>query len=1012
MNLARAIWTTPGVVLIMTSTAFAQQAGSLRGVVVDREFSTPVKGATVTIVETGLKVTTNDQGSYVFNELAPGSYTITVVKDGFVRQVRQSVLVNEGRLTDLDVELAGEFQDMDEVVVQELELAGSESALLELRLESPQLLDSIGADLMAKAGASDAAAALLLVSGATVQDGKYAVVRGLPDRYVSAQLDGVRLPTSDAKRRAVQLDQFPSSIIQSVQVSKTFTPDQQGDASGGAVNIDLKDIPDETSFQLRFQTGFNSQVRDAKGGFLTYDGGGLTQWGDSEAAGIPNLPNGTTWPNPVGTKPADVAGLDYKWSISGGGKWEVDDGVKVGGFASLFYDADSSYFSGGKDDSWWITPNEGLVPQYGQGAPSQLRFQSSLLDIEQGSQSVQWGGLAAGGVETENHRVGATYLYTTLAQTTSTLATNTRGKAYFTGPDYDWSSLGPPFDQPLPPYDPNDPSSRANTDLLEASPYQRLETLDYTETTTESVILKGEHKLGFDTFLGAFNAPTVDWTLSSSKATFDQPDKTQFAAIWLPPSDYIDPSLPGIWLPYTPAENINLGWVQHITQSIEETSDQISVNLKLPFTTATEREGYFKTGVFRDDVERQYRQDTYSNRVGTLGASDPFYFAPWEQPWSEVFSAGNYPIFESTYDVDYDGEQRIGALYGMVDLPVGDSWNLIAGVRLESTVLSTKVYGEQDAVWFPPGALVPVTFAGNPDAANVDFSEDRALPSLSTQWAIDEQWTLRTAFAQTSARQTFRELTPVLQQEYLGGPIFIGNPELRMSELDNVDVRLDYTPFEGWLVSGSAFYKSVIDPIEYAQFEAPQGFVYTSAVNYPDGEMLGAEIELRVKAANIDERLEGLSVGFNATYIESEVTLPADEAAAFEAIGFPIESRDMTAAPLYLLNANLVYEWEPLGTQLGLFYTVTGDTLQAGAGIDTGNFVPSIYSLPYGTLNFTLQQKLGEYFKLNFQAKNLMNPDIETVYRSDYLPGGTDILNTSYKAGVDFAIGLSFQMTF
>jgi len=252
----------------------------------------------------------------------------------------------------------------------------------------------------------------------------------------------------------------------------------------------------------------------------------------------------------------------------------------------------------------------------------------------------------------------------------------------------------------------------------------------------------------------------------------------------------------------------------------------------------------------------------------------------------------------------------------------------------------------------------------------------------------------------------------VLQQEYLGGPIFIGNPELRMSELDNIDVRLDYTPYEGWLVSGSVFYKSVLDPIEYAQFEAPQGFVYTSAVNYPDGEMLGGEVELRVKAVNIDERLEGLTLGFNATVISSEVTLPDDEAAAFAAIGFPIESRDMTAAPAYLLNANLVYEWEPLGTQLGLFYTVTGDTLQTGAGIDTGNFVPSIYSLPYGTLNFTLQQKLGEYLKLSFQAKNLLNPEIETVYRSDYLPGGSDILNTSYTAGIDFSVGLSFQMTF
>jgi len=442
--------------------------GAVRGRITDREFGGPVAGATVTVVENGRRVSAEADGSFSIPDLAPGRYTLVVAREGFVRQLKSEVVVQDGRLTELDVQLAGEFEDMDEFVVQELELAGSESALLELRLESPQLLDSVGADMMAKAGAGDAASALLLVSGATVQDGKYAVVRGLPDRYVSAQLDGVRLPTSDAKRRAVQLDQFPSAIIQSVQVSKTFTPDQQGDASGGAVNIDLKDIPDETSFQIKAQTGFNSQVRDAGTNFLGYEGSNLGQWGHFDGAGIPLDLVGQSWSNPVGVSRGDAPDLDYKWSISGGGKWELDEGVKVGGFASLFYERDSSYFANGRDDSWWITPNEGLVPQYGQGTPSQGQFQSSLLDVEQGSQSVQWGGLAAGGLETESTRIGLTYLYTDLSQSTSTLATNTRGKEYFTGPSYDWSSFGI---GPLPPYDPTHPSSAANTDLLFASPY-------------------------------------------------------------------------------------------------------------------------------------------------------------------------------------------------------------------------------------------------------------------------------------------------------------------------------------------------------------------------------------------------------------------------------------------------------------------------------------------------------------------------------------------------------------
>jgi hypothetical protein len=84
----------------------------------------------VTIVENGLRTLTNEQGLYNFTDIAPGKYTLKIEKPGFVRRITQDVIIEEGRLTDIDADLAGEFEDMDEVVVQEIELAGSESALL------------------------------------------------------------------------------------------------------------------------------------------------------------------------------------------------------------------------------------------------------------------------------------------------------------------------------------------------------------------------------------------------------------------------------------------------------------------------------------------------------------------------------------------------------------------------------------------------------------------------------------------------------------------------------------------------------------------------------------------------------------------------------------------------------------------------------------------------------------------------------------------------------------------
>ena len=224
-----------GSVLSLCSFVSAQQAGSIRGLVSDKDFDVPLGAAVVQIVETGQKTVASDQGNFVLPDVPPGKYTLVFSKEGYVRQLAE-IVVSSGQLAEVNIALSGDFTDLEEFVVQDvLQVAsGSESALLQLRLESPAMMDAVGADLMSRAGASDAAGALRLVAGASVQDGKSAVIRGLPDRYVSSQMNGVRLPTANEDKRAVELDQFPTEVIESIQVSKTFTPDQQGDASGGA----------------------------------------------------------------------------------------------------------------------------------------------------------------------------------------------------------------------------------------------------------------------------------------------------------------------------------------------------------------------------------------------------------------------------------------------------------------------------------------------------------------------------------------------------------------------------------------------------------------------------------------------------------------------------------------------------------------------------------------------------------------------------------------------------------
>ena len=293
----------------------------------------------------------------------------------------------------------------------------------------------------------------------------------------------------------------------------------------------------------------------------------------------------------------------------------------------------------------------------------------------------------------------------------------------------------------------------------------------------------------------------------------------------------------------------------------------------------------------------------------------------------------------------------------------------------------------------------------NSGEADVDFSQDDVLPSLSFVYKPTDMVSVRTSYSETVARQTFKEITPIEQQEYLGSDVFVGNPDLQMSSLKNYDLRLDYTPFDKGLLSVSYFYKDVKAPIEYVQRFGSYDF--TTAVNYPEGTLKGFEIEFRQDLGILSKLYSGLGIGANATFIDSEVTLPEYEQAVLklESVNAPMKSRDMSNAPEHLYNIFLTYDFPNEATRCGLFYTVRGDTLIAGATQSKGYLISNVYETEYETLNFTVSHKFNDTWKLSFKAKNLLNPDIQTVYRNHMT--GEEKVKTSYSKGIDFSLSLS-----
>ena len=994
---ARSSKLTVGCLLMLAATTAAQQTGSIVGVVRDKDFDVPLAGATVMIVETSAQTKTDANGGFSLREVPRGTYTFIVSKQGYLRVVRGKTTVAAGKVTNVRVAMLGDFKDLEEFIVREQVIANTSSAqsTLDARLNSAAIMDAISNEQISKTGASDAAGALRLVSGASTQDGKSAVIRGLPDRYVSTQVNGALMPSSDEDKRAVELDFVPSSAIQSLQISKTFTPDQQGNASGGAVNILLRSVPEEPFF-FNWKTGssYNSQVT-GRDDFLTYDGGGVHGFG--RGGGERNIQEvGENWAGAVGAENGEAPD-NFNWSGSFGGSFDVGDGWRAGGFSNFYYDRSSSGFENARDESRTIGQIGNLMtPQIVQGTITQAPFFTSLLSIDQSTQAVQFGGLSTVGIASDDHSFNLTHLFSRIAEDRVTVAEDTQGKHYF-----------------FPGHDPDDPASPGYADG-DSAPYTRQQTLAYTERGTESLQLGGRHRWELWGY-GSLRAVEMDWTIARNSAMRNTPDRREFGSYW-------DPNARS-YFQLKPAAEFTLGNLQRTFIRIEEESEQLALNFKFPLQFWGGREGYFKVGHFQDDVSRTFNQETFSN------FSDPNngFAGEWDETrWSEAWLFEDHVITAAETDVDYSGSQKIEAQYLMLEVPVTDSFRMVGGVRFEGTDISISSSPEENATWVPS-----VDAMGNPnygiasfpvgpedpnfdqslfDLANPKRSQDDVLPAIALIYDVVDGVTVRASYSKTLARQTFKELSPVFQQEYIGGPVFIGDPNLEISDVENLDFRLDYVPRQGSLLSVSYFKKVIDNPIEYV--EAAQGFTFTKPVNYPRGKLAGWEAEIRQDVGELWGPASGFTLGGNSTWIDATVRRPDQEIQQFEQFQGvrPATTRDMTDAPEYLFNLFATYDIESTGTSFGAFYTLTGDKLIQGPGPSNNNFIPATYDKAYDNLSLTFAQRLGSSVTLSFTASNLTNANRQQVYRSDFLEA--DVVRRDYTRGISYSLSIGGVVQF
>ena len=990
------VWILFGLVWSVTGVAQNAQPGALRVRVIDQDWDVPLAGAMVQVLEAEQKHTSSEDGNVLFDTLQGGSYTVVISAPGFERKVLSQVVVIPGEAKSEEIRLGGAFTDMEEFVVKDLDFmaGGGEIAQLEIRSHNSGIIDNIGSDMMSKAGVSTAAAAMRMVTGANVQDGKYAVIRGLGDRYTATLLNSVRLPTSDKDKRAVQLDQFPSAMIESIQVTKTFTPDQQGDASGGGINIVTKSVPDKAILSASLSTEYDSNATGNKD-FKSPEGGGngfggmrgtqhLSFWNP----GSVDTPRGThnTTKDAVTGKYATIADEttsskiesapppeNYGFKFAAGDSTQTGD-WRLGSLINGSYSQKYKYREGEKNVLLKIPDPKELV----------VLDKDNKKSVTTSTDEQLWSTGLTLGAKSEDNELKFTTLYTHMARE----VVDTR-----------YEPITKPNDSP--------PDRRTGNVITTRT--REFSTLSqYTENGNGSVQLAGKH------VIEPLNRLELDWTGAYNVSESTEPDRQAFSGE--SGDGYVSTknskTTDNYGNPLSDSSQIK-GDLNRRWQDIREESYQAQANAKQPFTLL-ENEGYFKAGIFADRLDRIYRNLEYTERID-VSARDEYDFSKFPNP--HPINPDANPNESST---DYNGRQELTAYYVMLRAPLPDWLDLIGGVRMENTLMNTRVWS---AVPGMSGKLFVTRVVQDSNGINsiepnaqitekegaATIDQMDALPAIAANFKMIDDVSIRFAYSQTIARPTFKELTPVKYSDVDPSLLFVGNQKLRMSSVKNYDARVEWRPGGGTdMLAASLFYKTIVDPIQYTTYSDPQpgsDKQYIFPENYGNAWLEGVEFEARKGLGFIWDPLKDLSVGSNLTLQDSFVEYTPSLTNALNRVHVKSDGRVMDGQPAYLFNVNLLYQSDASGFMTGFFYNFKGETLVSGEAAAGQLYTPSIVEKPLGSLDYTLGLKFAKNWRVGFDVKNILDPLVETVYRK---PNG-DMPNTSYRYGRTFGMSLGFD---
>lgn len=911
-------------IAVLFGTGLLAQTGKIRGKITDDTgFGLP--GATVIIEGTIKGASTDLDGNYTLLGLEPGTYNLKFEFVSFSDQIIEAI-VKADEVTVVNAMMSNDVQITSEAVVVGRANNRSDNAMVEMTKRSSKVENRTGAAEMKRNGDTQVAQAAKRVTGVTIEGGKYVYVRGLSDRYSKTLLNGAEIPGLDPNRNSVQLDMFPTSLVENIAISKSFTPDVPGSFTGGLINITTKDFPDSLVYNVNLSIGYNTQCTFASN-YFGYEGGKLDWLGMDD--GSRALPDVIANSEIQGTQGGDLNLLtsqtrsfsqiwnvedkmaipNTSFSFSVGNqidlKEESDNPKQLGFNAAITYRRNLSLYTNGTMGRYQLT---------GDYDDSNELITQSIFRDERSDENVLLGGLVNINLKlNKKNKLGFVLL---------------RNQGGVSSARYQIGQI------------PN-----VDPDLVKEQI-----SLRYLEREMTTAQLKGEHT-------PRPGGLRIDWIASFTSSGQETPDLRTFD------SDYQvnnDGSLTyHLNEAAYPAPN-------RFYRDMSETNIDTKINVTLPLgigmdtTVSTLKFGASNVMKNRDFSERRYE----FGRINIQYEGDIEAFFSDEN----MDATSNSFIFvEDLTDLrnTYEAEERVTAGYAMLDYMPWERIRVAAGARAESAFIqatSLRFFEFTDEI-------EQAKYRGTLD--NLDI-----LPSLNVTFKANDSTNFRVAYTRTLARPAFRELAPFASFDFATRYTKIGNPGLERTLVDNIDLRYEIYPRLGELVTIGAFYKNFTSPIELV-INPQAANVELTWQNQEYARVYGAEFEAKKSLSFISGRLDNWSGGFNVTYVYSETKINEAELAEIRSTDpNHADTRQMFGQSPYIVNTFLNYKNDTTGLSLNLTYNVSGPKM----ALVVGGGTPNVFDQPRHSLNIALGKKITENFQVRLRGRNLLNAEYAQTY--------------------------------